>query len=366
MSTTTPSYQNTIHWQGISYKPSAFRDYIQLQLQSKPIADWEKDIFSFISEWMDESKKLFTVKTSGSTGRAKSIGISRSAMIRSAVATGDYLQLTKNNTALLCLPAKYIAGKMMLVRAFTLGLDLYYTEPKIDILNGIQQNYDFCAMIPMQLQYAIDCQLLDQINKIKTIIIGGAALEKKYISALQKLDTQFYATYGMTETITHIALQKLNGHNKSNRFRCLNHIHIDTDNRGCLRINNNNTGKQIITNDLAKAYSSSEFIILGRIDHIINSGGLKINPVEIESKIAFLIKDSFMIGYKTDDTLGQKLVLIIQTDKDNTHYHHLLSEIRKTLPSNQCPKEVISIPKLFTTENQKLDRKKNIDFIKTL
>ncbi|NOR87622.1 MAG: AMP-binding protein, partial [Bacteroidales bacterium] len=198
-----PSYRQSIVWKGKTYSPMQFRDYLSEKLLEIDMEEWERDIFSFGWEWMNDQKQEFEIQTSGSTSKPKIILHSREAMINRALATGKALQLQVGDSALLCLPAKYIAGKMMIVRALVLGLNLYYEQSNIPIIETVNRTYDFCALIPLQIQYAIDHHLEKKLNQLHTIIVGGAKLAEEYIEPLNKLKNKVFATYGMTETITH-------------------------------------------------------------------------------------------------------------------------------------------------------------------
>jgi len=288
-------------------------------------------------------------------------------MIASAFATVKYLDLKENDKALLCLPAKFIAGKMMLVRALVSGMDLYLQEPNLDALIKNDKKIDFCAAIPLQIQKALDDNHLEKIENFEQIIIGGAALGDSYIKQLEDVNTQCFASYGMTETITHIALQKLNGKSKANHFECLPGIKVEKDNRDCLLIKSERFAqKEFHTNDLVHILSPTSFKLLGRLDDIINTGGLKIIPQDIEGKITHLMNEPFMIGYRRDKKLGQKLVLLVETGEKTEDKDELLAHIKSVIPSNQSPKEIEFIPKLFMTENNKLDRKKNNEYLNSL
>jgi len=355
-----------INWQSKQYSYSEFYAFIKNKIKDNSLEEWELDIYSFTLDWLNTDVKTFEVMTSGSTGTSKMIILNRADMIKSAHTTGFFFKLKPNDKVLHCLPTKYIAGKMMIVRALVLGLDLYVANPKIDALTYIKNTYAFCALIPLQIQYALDNQLFNQIQKISTLIIGGAHLSNSYLKRLKKLKTKVYATYGMTETITHIALQKLNGINKSEHFSCLPNFKVGQDERGCLIINNSiNPKKKWFTNDLATILSPTKFKIIGRIDDVINTGGLKINPSEIESIISPLINSPFMIGYLKDNLLGQKLVLLIESN-ETVVYKNILIEIKQLLGSNKTPKEVYFIQKLLLTPNGKLDRKKNNIYLMNL
>ena len=354
MQNTNPAYHHIVHWQGISYSPADFRLFIKEKLKSN-IEDWERDIYRFLRDWMDEKKEQFEVQTSGSTGEAKTIRINRRDMIKSANRTASFLSLQYGQSSLLCLPAKYIAGKMMIVRALAIGMQLYYEAPKLNVSQYIDRKYDFCAMIPLQIQYALDHQLQGSLDEIANIIIGGAALSTYQIEELQKQQSNIFATYGMTETITHIALRKINGPDKIDYFACLDGIRVEKNEEECLVIHTENLGS-FTSNDIADIISPKRFNILGRKDFIINSGGLKINPEQLEQRIVPLVPFPFMIGYKNDNILGQKLVILLETNDSSYSFNTLLDDIKQLVSSKYSPKEAHIIPKLFTTPNHKIDR----------
>ncbi len=222
------------------------------------------EINSFLIRWFDTNLYV-EVNTSGSTGNPKVIQLQKTQMVNSAVATGKYFNLHANKTALLCMSPNFIAGKMMLVRALVLGWHLDIVEPVSKPLENSDKQYDFSAMIPFQLYNS-----LAHIHKIKTLIVGGGGVSKELLNAIKHVKTTIFATYGMTETCTHIAVKKLN------QFRCakldsaphftiLPNISISLDKRKCLVINAPKVSNEIlVTNDMVNIISSNEFEWLGR------------------------------------------------------------------------------------------------------
>ena len=208
----------------------------------------ERAIGDFLCDWLDGSPTL-EVQTSGSTGTPKRIVLQKRQMMNSALATGEFFDLRPGNSALLCLSTDYIAGKMMLVRAMVLGLHLDTTEPVSNPLNGNDKEYDFGAMVPMQLQNSIQ-----QIGQIKTLLVGGAPLSLSVKQELKNAASHVFETYGMTETVTHVAVKeiwtKLNPVKVSETFKALPKVMFATDTRNCLLINAPKvSNEQIITND---------------------------------------------------------------------------------------------------------------------
>ena len=273
--------------------------HIRFKLQGKSFSSKEdlivfsKEISSevgfFLKEWFNE-KSFVEVKTSGSTGTSKVIKIQKLHMIQSAKATGAFFNLVDGTTALLCMSPTYIAGKMMFVRALALGWHLDVVDPISNPFKNIEIEYDFSAVVPIQL-----FQSLNDICKVKKLIVGGGVVSNELLEKIQQIDTEVYATYGMTETITHIAVKKLNNfsHNddiSSYNYQILPNIKISIDKRSCLVIDAYKVSDElIITNDLVELISETEFKWLGRFDSIINSGGIKLIPEQIEGKFSKII-----------------------------------------------------------------------------
>ncbi|TMU57670.1 AMP-binding protein [Flagellimonas algicola] len=333
---------------------------------------FEKSIGDFLVEWGMDTPVVM-VQTSGSTGTPKDISLTKEHMVNSALSTGSYFNLQPGDTALLCLPCSSIAGKMMLIRALVLGLELDYVEPSSTPLSGIGKNYDFSAMVPLQVEKS-----LTQFDQIKTLIIGGASVSLELREKLKTIPAQCYETYGMTETITHVAVKaiqnsKLKIENSENpkveqsngrtiqqsNFSALPNITFSQDNRGCLVIDAPKiSDKPVVTNDIVALHSETEFQWLGRFDSVINSGGVKLIPEQIEQKIAPLVAARFFVVGIPDETLGQKLVLVIEGEE--TDSSELLQQIKslKDLEKYEVPKDILYSSTFFETTSGKVDRLK--------
>ncbi|MBE0422390.1 MAG: AMP-binding protein [Lutibacter sp.] len=349
-------------------KNSTFHSAFKLQGKSfnskEELIDFSKEISAevsdFLRNWFDENS-FVEVKTSGSTGNPKIIRLQKKQMAHSAKATGDYFNLPQNTTALLCMSPNYIAGKMMLVRALTLGWHLDVVEPTSNPLKNCDKNYDFSAMVPMQLHNS-----LPDIHKIKKLIVGGGTVSNELLSKIQEVKTEIFATYGMTETITHIAVKKLNviaSGAKQSYYKTLPNIKIAVDYRGCLVIDAPTiSAEKVVTNDLVELISPTEFKWLGRIDNVINSGGIKLIPEQIEEKLAGIIENRFFVAGKKDAVLGEKLILICEGIKNE----NLLNKIQclGTLSAYEIPKEIYFLEKFMETETNKIDRVKTLEFLK--
>lgn len=314
--------------------------------------EWIKEIYSFLMHWTDTNDTI-DLQTSGSTGTPKTIRVKKSAMIFSAQQSVSFFNFSEDEKWLLCLPAKFIGGQMLIVRAMLCRAVVFAVEPKIDL--GITGSFDFASMIPLQAEKYPDSDL-----KIKRILIGGASIPKPIEEKLKRNNkSEFYASYGMTETISHIALRKINGTNASAYFKPLKNILLGTDERGCLTIYNRNYSEHvIITNDLAEFNAENEFQIIGRADHIINSGGLKIIPEIIEKTISTVSPGNILVIGIPDENLTEKPILLIEGQKQDSSVLILLKNyINENIEKNKQPKEIVFIERFEYTESGKVNRR---------
>lgn len=312
--------------------------------------DFEKPIGEFLLDWFDD-RTYIDLQTSGTTGAPKTIRTSKQAMVESAIATGDFFDLRPGNKALQCLPVKYIAGKLMFVRAFIIGLDMDFVAPSSNPLeNKSDVKYDFIAMVPLQAKNS-----LKELKNVKKLIIGGSMISKALEKELSKLPTKVYETYGMTETITHIAAREIG----ENVFTVLPDITISYDYRNCLVIHAPRISDDlIVTNDIVELTNEKQFKFIGRYDNIINSGGIKLIPEQIEEKLSGKIAARFFVTGKPDEKLGEKLVLVIEGDEQKID-----EAVFDALDKYEKPKEILFIPKFKQTENGKILRKETSESI---
>lgn len=321
-----------------------------------PQTEFEEKVISFLKEWYSDSKTV-SVQTSGSTGTPKIFEIEKERMLHSAKMTCDILRLQKGDSALLCLPIEYISGKMMVVRAIERSLKLVIKTPSSTPLSDLNEEIDFCAMSPLQVENS-----LDQIHFIKNIIIGGAAvsenLKKKITQTLKHSITQtlVYETYGMSETLSHIALKEIFPIPEE-YFKVLGNVEISLDERKCLQIFAPKLNPELLqTNDLVELKNEREFRFLGRIDHVINSAGLKIYPEELESLVKKEISNELIFLGIKDERFGQKLILVIEGKKTEILENKLSTIIYPS--KNHHPKEIIFLEKFPRIPNGKIDRRK--------
>lgn len=304
--------------------------------------DYEQSVGEFLLDWFDD-KAYIEMYTSGTTGLPKKIQIGKEAMVQSAIATGDFFGLQPGNRVLHCLPTNFVAGKMMFVRSFILGLDMDFVAPSSNPLYHNDEQYDFAAMVPLQAKNSID-----KLTNIKKIIIGGMKIQKSLEEELIKLPVQIYETYGMTETITHIAAKKIG----EEAFSTLPNVTVSVNENQCLVVEAKKiSSEKIVTNDIVNLVSDKQFVWLGRFDNVINSGGIKLMPEQIEDKLSAVISRRYFVNGEPDETLGEKVVLYIEGE-----VMKLDESVFNVLDKYEKPKEIVFIPKFKETATGKIMR----------
>lgn len=318
-------------------------------------ASWENHFWSFIRQWLDEENHII-VESSGSTGKPKKIKILKSKMLASAESTCKYLKIKAKDKALLCMSANHIGGMMMIVRAFYQRLDLYLIAPQANPLFEFKTTIDFIALVPYQVKMILEANP-QKLQGIEKIIIGGgivdAGLEKRLIE--ERIEA--YSTFGMTETISHIALKRIA---KEDYYTCLPNIQISKSDRGTLIIHAPKILDEALeTNDLVEILDSDKFRWLGRLDFAIESGGLKVIPEILEKQLASCLKENYIISSLPHATLNQIIVLLIESD----HTLEIAENIFESFGKYEIPKQIIFLPKFAYTKSGKIDRIKTREMI---
>lgn len=346
-----------------SQHPHQLAELAKLKLATN-LPPWENDIWQFISNWYNPIATSITIHTSGSTGKPKPISHTKVAMLSSAEATCKALQLTKGNQALLCLPASKIGGMMMLLRSMHAGLVLWCIKPSATPLNDIPANahFDFAAFTPMQL-FSITENTTHTIlaGNIRNIILGGESIMSGLLQAIKKLPNNVYHTFGMTETISHIALKKLNGADNQAYYHTLPGITVSThaDNRLIIHAPELEQ-PNLQTNDIVTVISPTEFGWIGRADNVINSGGVKIHAEKIEEQLQSVIQIPFFVGAIPDKKTGQQVVLALEVDTLN---EMLKAELTKGLSQFTGPEKircVLLFAQFSRTVNGKVKRNETL------
>lgn len=313
----------------------------------------------FLEEWLND-EDFIQVSTSGSTGVPKIISLQKEQVLNSAKATVKYFNLFENTKALLCLSSEYIAGKMMLVRAMVAGWHLHTILPEKNPLKDVQNHYDFTAMVPYQVYHS-----LGDLHKVNKIIIGGGSIPANLEKQLQQINTLAYGTYGMTETISHIAMRQINGSERSLNFSALPNVTFSQNSKGCLKIHAPKISEEIVeTNDVVELLSPTSFRFLGRIDNVINSGGIKIHPEEVETKLSLHIELPFFIASERDEALGQKLILVVESEMNLKLKD--FSTAFEGLSSYEKPKKLYILPRFLYTDTEKIKRSEIMKIVENM
>jgi len=347
-----------VHFENVSIEISSIPNQ---QNKNFFLSDYEKSIFKFLSEWLNRQKSWLS-NTSGSTGKPKVISLNRDLMTYSANQTITALNLKQNNNCLLAINGEFVGGKMMITRCLENDMNLIVRHPSTKTLLNIRQDLpiDFAAFVPMQiLSFLNDDEQRRSLNKINKVIIGGAPLSKEAIKDLQEFDTIFWQTYGMTETYSHVALKQINGEEKSEHFKATGDIEFSTDSENRLLLKGTITNHETLrTNDIVQLHDEKTFSWVGRYDHIINSGGIKISPEIIEDKLTSIFQhlfgnNNFFIASKPDKVLGEKVVLYVEGSIET---ELLKKEMISVLGKYEIPREVIQKQHFTYTQTGKINR----------
>jgi O-succinylbenzoic acid--CoA ligase len=328
-----------------------------------PQSDFESHTIEFIRDWLNGVTK-FTLRTSGSTGEPKPITITRDQMASSAKATEQALELKPGYRSLICLDTRFIAGKMMIARCLVTDMWMEVQEPRRNPFTDLRDSHqiDFVALVPYQVEEILESPKAKLLNKIRTVIIGGAQLNQSTADKLKAYCCRAYLTYGMTETISHIALNPLTEQTETNVFEALPGIVIGVDSRGCLAIKAPYLTDEVVTNDLVEILSSKKFRWLGRWDNVINSGGFKVNPEKVEFQIEKTLRSlnvdrRFFIAGIKDIKAGEVVALFVEGSPDDGLAIDLQNRLKAQLERHENPRRVIFFSTFRYTATNKLDRK---------
>lgn len=293
------------------------------------------DVAAFLEEWYAPTDYM-PLHTSGSTGTPKTIQAAKDAMRASAAATCRFFNLQAGNSALLCLPMRYIAGKMMVVRALVAGLELLAADPCSTPFAALEQEVDFAPIVPMQalttLQQSNGCT---QLDKARILLLGGGFVDSALETALQACRAQIYASYGMTETLSHIALRRINGVERTGLYSPLPGVQLSISPAGTLVVSAPFLGiEHLPTHDLAEITPDGALRILGRADSVINSGGIKIQAEAIEQQLAAATGLQVLVVPVPHPVLGQAIGLLWEGTADKAA---LLQQAIASLPKYHKP-----------------------------
>ena len=323
----------------------------------------------FLNEWNNDSPTVL-VHTSGSTGKPKPMWVEKEKMLNSARVTCDFLGLKPGDTALLCMPLDYIAGKMVVVRSIERHLRLVSVKPSGHPLASVDAT-TFAAMVPLQVYNSLQVpEERAKLARIKHLIIGGGAIDAALAKELRTFPNYVWSTYGMTETLSHIALRRLNGSEASPWYTPFDGVGITTDEDDCLVIDAPLVHDGVLkTNDrvelrMDNLTGKKQFRILGRKDNVIDSGGIKIQIEDVENRLRQCLPMPFMITKIPDRKFGEVVVLLYEGDSLSSD--HLLDLCAKSLPTYWVPKRFLHIAHLPMTATGKPARAEAERMAKTL
>lgn len=305
------------------------------------------EVRDFIREWFANAATV-QLQSSGSTGVPKLWHAPKEKLWASAGMTNETLHLGVGTKALMCLSPKFIAGKMMIIRALKGGWKLYIGNQHGNALSAVQGAIDFAAMVPLQVEHSFD-----DLNRVNKLLIGGASISSGLEMRLSEISTLCYQSYGMTETYSHVALRLLNSGNPF--YKALSGVRFSTDSRGCLVIAAPMLLEELlITNDIVELHSSEEFEWKGRADLVINTGGFKVQPEEVESALSSIIETPFVVSSKPDEKFGNSVVLISERSLTQTELNRIE---QADLHKYQRPKVYLVWTDIPKTQNGKWNRK---------
>ncbi len=316
----------------------------------------------FIEEYYSAGDSI-VAHTSGSTGKPKEIHLPKSDLRASARLTNERLGINAGSLLYLCLSPDYIAGKMMIVRAIEAGAEIVEQEPSNEPMAGYDSNrrVSLLAVVPSQLGYLINHP--EYLQLVDTIIIGGGTLNNRIERWLAEKGVNALKTYGMTETCSHVALAPVSsGHEP---FTAIGNVTFSLDERGCLVIHAPQfTQPTIVTNDIVDLLDERRFYWRGRHDNVINTGGLKVFPEEVEEAIARVLpRAKFFVTSRPSEKWGEELLLVLQYPglapgerKEGEVHPGLIARLKTLLPSHAIPRHYLALPALPTTPTGKLLR----------
>lgn len=313
------------------------------------------EVDNFLAEWRSDADYI-TAHTSGSTGRPKTIHLSKDMVRRSAQRTIEFFGLNASSRLHLCLSTDYIAGKMMVVRSEECGCLLTYETPSNRVLEtaDLSRPIDLLAVVPSQMYGLLDHPEL--LAHVRHVIIGGSALPKAMVERILALGIDAWETYGMTETASHVALRPVG----REWFMPLPGVAFSQNGSGCLVINLDEDGR-FTTLDIVKIVSGGAMRILGRVDFVINSGGIKIHPEQVEKQIEPLMGERcYYLTSRPHPKWGREPVLMVEGYMPPSEREELLAKIKGVLSSYEAPKEIICVPRFERTRSGKVRRVKKI------
>lgn len=344
--------QQRLLLEGKEYAPEDISRLVAEGAGNCPPALW--DLYLFLNEWFDASP-IITVHTSGSTGVPKELVVRKDRMMQSARLTCEFLNLQAGDTALLCMNLRYIGAMMMVVRSLVAGLNLVVRPASGHPLSDVEVPLKFAAMVPLQVYNTLRVPAeRKRLEHTDILIIGGGAVDDSLEAELKTIPIAAYSTYGMTETLSHIALRRLNGEAASKCYYPFPSVKLSLSAENTLIVKAPLICDDVLqTNDIACLCSDGGFTIAGRKDNVINSGGIKIQAEEMENRLQPFIPVPFAVTAVPDPRLGQALTLLIAGKPD---IKELENKLQAVLETYYRPKHIFITELIPQTENGKIDR----------
>lgn len=345
--------KQTITLDGVHYNKSHFQgeklpDFVHQ-------SSFHFDVYQLIKAWFSDSPTI-EILTSGSTSNSpKALHADRTMMVNSVKYTQDFFQLKAGDTALLNLPLGYIAGTMVVIRALVIGMDLHIVpccgRPLEEARLSPQIPLTFASMTPLQIYNSLRHESdKARLATIKNLIVVGGPIDAKTEKILRTFPNNIYSTYGMAETLTHIAFRRISGSHASDRYMPLEQVFLSLNSAGALVINAPLVAAQpVSTKDLAEIFADGSFKLLGRIDNVINSGGIKVSAEYIEGLLQPVIEGMFAISSIADPKFGQAIVLVTEKEVN-------IRLVNQCLPAYYRPKKVIQLDEIPLTKTEKINR----------
>jgi O-succinylbenzoic acid--CoA ligase len=259
---------------------------------------------------------------------------------------------------------------MMIVRSFVIGMNITIIDPASDPLLSLSKNerFDFTAMVPLQIENCLNhaSEKISILNGMKAILVGGAPVSSSLEKKIERISSPVLLTFGMTETISHVALRRLNGERKEGYYRALEEVKFEKDNRECLIIHSPLSEEPVITNDVVQLLSKDKFIWKGRFDNVINSGGIKVHPETVESKLQKIFEEAnlnipFFVAGMLDEKLGEKVCLFVEGEKlSEKEKEKILRMFPHRELGYESPRQCYFIKRFEYTESGKVKRKESM------
>lgn len=322
----------------------------------------------FLDEWNNGSDRVL-VHTSGSTGKPKPMWAEKAKMRNSARITCDFLGLKAGDSFMLCMPLDYIAGKMVVVRCIECNLRLINITPSGHPLAVSDEtkdvdfaHIDAAAMVPLQVYNSLQVpEEKQRLMQVRHLLIGGGAIDDEMAAELRTFPNYVWSTYGMTETLSNIALRRLNGTEASEWYTPFDTVTVSQDADGCLVIDAPLVHDGLLkTNDIVEMREAviggkprKQFRVRGRKDNVIDSGGIKIQIEEVEKALKPHLSAPFAITKAADAKFGEIVVLITESSDIDT----VKAICRRVLPKYWQPRLIRHVDKIPMTATGKIKRK---------